>query len=212
MQKKQKILSIIFIVLVAILIICSPLTVPYKISSVAKLIPGQQLILSRGPDGEILTNTINNISGVNDSYQLTSFERGESMILDLNKNINNDQFVNKGDTLGIIYSNNQQEKLLELNGQLQILTATLEASMSGVKQPEVRAAQERLEMAKSEYAKQQKIVIRQKKLLEKDIIAVEEYQTEADALVVLEKAINVREAELESSLTGEKAEEINLQR
>lgn len=198
------------IILTAVIIISLPIEVPYKINSVAKLMPYQQWILSRGPDGDIFSNTINNLSGINNTYRLTSFERGESMVLDLNNSIKNGQFVDKGDTLGNIYSSKQQESIIELNGELQVLTATLEASMSGVKRTEVKESKERLEMAKSAYTKQKKIVERLNKLLKKELIAEEDYQTASDELVVLEKAINVREAELESSLTGEKAEEINL--
>ena len=58
--------------------------------------------------------------------------------------------------------------------------------------------------------KQKKIVERLSKLLEKELIAAEDYQTASDELSVLEKAVNVREAELESSLSGEKIEEINM--
>ena len=209
METKNKIIILTLIITAAILIFL-PIKVPYKINSVAKLMPAHQWLLSRGPDGDILTTTIDNLSGINNSYQLTSFERGESMILDINQNLRNGQQVNKGDTLGIIYSSSQQENLVELNGELQVLTATLKASTSGVKRTEVREARERLEMAKSEYTKQQKIVERLNKLLKKELIAEEDFQTASDELSVLEKGVNVREAELESSLSGEKDEQINL--
>lgn len=212
METKHKILLVSSIILTAAIIISLPIEVPYNINSVAKLMPYQQWILSRGPDGDIFSNTINNLSGINNTYRLTSFERGESMVLDLNNSIKNGQFIDKGDTLGNIYSSKQQESIVELNGELQVLNATLEASMSGVKRTEVKESKERLEMAKSAYIKQKKIVERLNKLLKKELIAEEDYQTASDELVVLEKAINVREAELESSLTGEKAEEINLLR
>lgn len=209
METKNKII-ILTLIIAVVIIIFLPIKVPYKISSVAKLMPARQWLLSRGADGDILTTTIDNLSGINNSYQLTSFERGESMVLDINRDLRNGQQVNKGDTIGIIYSSNQQEKLIELKGELQVLTATLKASTSGVKRTEVKESRERLEMARSEYMKQQKIVERLNKLLKKELIAEEDFQTASDELTVLEKAVNVREAELESSLSGDKDEQINL--
>ncbi len=81
--------------------------------------------------------------------------------------------------------------------------------MSGDKKTEVREAEQRLAVAKSEVNKQIKIVNRLKELYLKDIIAREKYETAADELKILEKAVNVRQAELESGLSGKKDEEIN---
>lgn len=189
-----------------------PVKIPYKVEGVAKLLPAYQWILSRGTDGDILNYTIDNLTGINNSYKLSSFERGESMILDLDKNLRNGEIVEKGDTVGFIYSSSLQESLVQLNGELSVLTASLQARMSGDKTTEVKEAQERLEMAKSEYYKQMKIVERLNKLFQKELIAEEDYQTASDELIVLEKAVNVRQAELESSLSGEKDEEINMLR
>ena len=210
MKRKQKIQIIVIVSIVLLAVLFVPFELPYKIETVAKLMPAQQWILSRGTDGDIQTNTINHLSGINNSYQLTSFERGESMLLDISHKIKNGQIVEKGDTIGTIYSSSQQESLIQLNGELQVLKATLEVSLSGVKKTEVKEAKERLEMSKSEYHKQKKIVERLSSLLEKELIAAEDYQTASDELSVLEKAVNVREAELESSLSGEKIEEINM--
>lgn len=205
---KLQIIALISILFLAAFFI--PFKLSYKINSVAKLMPAQQWILSRGADGDIQTNTINHLSGINNSYQLTSFERGESMFLDLDPKLKNGQVVEQGDTVGVIYSSSQQESLVQLNGELHVLKATLEVSLSGVKKTEVKEASERLEMSKSEHHKQKKIVERLNKLLKKELIAEEDYQTAEDELNVLAKGVNVREAELESSLSGEKTEEINM--
>ncbi|KAA3615812.1 MAG: hypothetical protein D8M58_16630 [Calditrichaeota bacterium] len=210
LKKNYRILIIIIIILAALAIFVLPFKIPYSIDSVAKILPAQQWVLSRGNDGEVLTSTVNHISGENNSYQLTSFERGESIILNLNPELNNGDVVSKGDTLGVIYSSSQQEYLLQLNGELRVLNASLKASMSGVKKTEVREAEHRLAVATSEVEKQTKIVNRLNELHKNEIISREEYQTAADELSILKKAVNVRQAELESSLSGEKDEEINM--
>lgn len=207
---KTKTLIIIATSLVLIGIFFLPFKVPYAINSVAKILPAHQWILSRGNDGEILTNTVNNINGINYSSRLFSFERGESIILDIDPSLKNGQLVQKGDTLGVIYSSRQQEDLIKLKGERDVLAATLKASTSGDKKTIVREAQERLEKAKSEFGKQSKIVERLKPLYEKEFIAESEYQLAFDELTVLSKAVNIRQAELESSLSGEKAEEIDM--
>lgn len=209
MNSKIKII-IVFIVLVLIsLIFFTPINLPYKIESAAKILPARQWILSRNANNDVLTSSINNLNGISNSYALTSFERGESMVISISDNLQNGQFVNVGDTLAIIYSSNQQEKLIELKGQLQVLKAKLASGMSGVKNTEIKEFRERLELAKSEYEKQKKIVDRKRKLFDKNLIAEEEYQKSLDELKILEKAIDVRKAELESAVTGLKTEEIN---
>ncbi|MGD9899483.1 MAG: HlyD family secretion protein [Calditrichaceae bacterium] len=207
--KNHRILIIIGIVLAAMGIFFLPIKVPHTIDSIAKILPAQQWILSRGNDGQILTSTINFSSGINNSYQLTSFERGESIVLTLNPELSNGQIVAKGDTLAIIYSSRKHENLIQLDGELQILKASLRSGMSGNKITEVREAEERLAMAQSESDKQEKITARLKELFDKDLIAGEEYQIAADELNTLVKAVNVRQAELESSMSGEKVEEIH---
>lgn len=189
-----------------------PIRLPFAINSVAKILPARQWFLSRGNGGEILINTVNNINGINYSSRLYSFERGESIILDINPSLENGQTVKKGDTLGIIYSSSRQGNLIKLKGELQVLTATLKANTSGDKKTIVREAQERLAQAKVEFEKQNKVVKRLKALYEKHLVAEADYQTALDELNVLAKAVNVREAELESSLSGEKDEEINMLR
>lgn len=186
-----------------------PVELPYTIDSVAKIFPVQQWILFRGNDGEILVNTENFVSSVNNSYQINSFERGESIILNLDAALNDGEVVSKGDTLGVIYSSSQQEYLIQLNGELKVLKAALKVAMSGDKKTEIQESEQRLAVAKMELEKQTKIVSRLKESLENEIISQQEYQTEADELNILAKEVNVRQAELESSLSGEKDEEIN---
>lgn len=209
MKKKHKIQIIIAISVVVLSICCLPFEIPYTINSVAKILPARQWILSRGSDGDFLTYTVNHANGINKTYQLTSFDRGESIVLDLDPALGYGNIVKQGDTIGVIYSSGQQESLIQLTGELQVLTATLKVSMSGNKMTEVREAQERVAMAESEYDKQVKIVERLNKLLEKDLIAEADYQMATDQLTIISKAVKVREAELGSSMSGEKVEEIN---
>lgn len=210
MKRSQKIQISAIVSIVLLIVLFVPFELPYNIESVAKLMPAKQWILSRGVDGDIQTSTINHLSGINNSYQLTSFERGESMLLDISHNLKNGEVVQKGDTIAVIYSSSQQENLIQLSGELSVLKATLDVSMSGVKSTEIKESKERLEMSKSEYHKQMKIVERLGNLFQRELIAEEDYQTADDELNVLAKAVNVREAELESSLSGEKIEEVNM--
>lgn len=209
-MKNNRIIIISIAGCIILLVLFLPYELTYKIDSIAKLLPAKQWILARGTSGDIQTSNIDHLNGTSISYQLTSFERGESMMLNINPELKNGQIVEKGDTIGIIYSSAQHESLVELNGEVNVLKATLAVSMSGVKKTELKEANERLEMSRSQYQKQKKIVERLNKLVEKELIAEEDYQTAEDELKVLAKAVNVREAELESSLSGEKVEEINL--
>ena len=210
MKRTQYIIVCITIVILLLATFFLPVQIPYTVNSVAKILPARQWILSRGNNGEILVSSENFISNKNNTYQITSVERGESMILNLDPMLKNGEVVAEGDTLGTILLSNQQENLVQLNGELQVLKASLEVAASGEKRTEIQESEQRLAVAKMELEKQTKIVNRLKESLERNIISQQEYQTEADELNVLAKEVNVRQAELESSLSGEKDEEINL--
>ncbi len=83
MKKNRLILITTAFILTLLALFFLPVKVPYTIDSVAKMLPAHRWVLLRGNDGEIITNTENLVSGINNSYQLTSFERGESIILNL---------------------------------------------------------------------------------------------------------------------------------
>jgi hypothetical protein len=210
MVKKYQKPVVLLILATSIVIILTNLQIPYKIKTMAKVLPLRQWILTRNASGDILTYSSNNLEGVNNSFKLTSFERGESMILEFTSKCNNGELVNEGDTLGIIYSNKKQEKLVQLNGELDVLKATLGANVSGDKATEIMEAEKRVELARSEYEKQFRIVNRSKKLFEKELIAEEDYQSAVDELNILDKSILVKQAELETCLSGVKDEEVKL--
>ncbi len=209
MKKYHKIQITAALILVLSGIFFLPIEIQYTVESTGKIVPSQQWILSQGNDGQLLANSKNFATGLNNSYQFTSFERGKSISLNLDQSLVAGKVVAKGDTLGVIYSTSQHENLIQLNGELQVLKAELAAGLSGVKKTEVQESQERLALAKSELNKQDKIVQRQKELLREEIITQEEYQIAMDDLNILLKAVDVRQAELESSTSGVKNEEIN---
>lgn len=211
-MKKYHKISLIFLLAVSVIVILIGIQIPYKIKSMAKVLPVRQWILYRGANGDILTHSRDNFRGKNNSYKLTSFERGESMLLELTNKCKNGEVIKEGDTLGIIVSNKKQEKLVQLNGELDILSAMLNAGMSGEKKTEIKEAEKRIELAKSEYDRQLRIVERAEKLFSKELIAEEDFQSSVDELSILEKSIMVKQAELESSLSGVKDEEIRLLR
>ena len=93
MKRAQKIQITVLISIILLIVLFVPFKLSYNIESVAKLMPAKQWILERGVDGDIQTSTINHLSGINNSYQLTSFERGESMFLDISSELKNGEIV-----------------------------------------------------------------------------------------------------------------------
>jgi len=208
MKKKQNIIISIAVLLILLALFFLPVQIPYKVNSVAKILPARQLILSRGNSGEIIVSINDMLNGKDDTYQIISPERGEATILYLDPMLKNGQVVAQGDTLGTIYSSNQQENLVQLNGELKVLKASLKVAMSGEKRTKIEESRQKLEVAKMEFEKQKKIVDRLKKLWGKNLISQEEYETQADELAILAKEVNVSQAELEATLSGEKDEVI----
>lgn len=209
LRRKIIIISLVIFIILFGMLIFPKIEVPHWIKGVAKISPSREMIFARGADGEVITNIVDNRTGFTNSSKLISFDRGESVVLDIKAELKAGQVLNKGDTLGLIYSSKQQEELTQLTGNLRILQATLKARKSGKKIAEIQQAKERLALAKAEFEKQKKVVSRLKVLFDKEFCSKEKYQLANDELDILSLTIKVRQAELQSYQTGDKNEDIN---
>jgi multidrug efflux pump subunit AcrA (membrane-fusion protein) len=171
--------------------------------------PAYEWTLARNPDGNLLMSLKNNINNTISNYSITEFQRGDLAEFTLNEIVFNNEFVNKGDTIGIIYSNAEQRRLIELHGELSIQQRLLNFYASGEKPEEVQAAYERMMLALQEYETQKKITERNRSLYESDVIAEEEYDISLNQYQVKLQNYNISKSQYEAVLAGSKPEQLD---
>lgn len=209
--QKKKITVVFFIVLIsAILASFLPVKIPYKVKSKALVKPVYVWELMRTSQGNLISKTLNNFSGIVESYSISEFSRGDAVNFVLSDKLKDGTFVHKGDTIGVLYSNEQQSKIVELQSALTVLRAELEFFSTGVKPEDVKFIEEQLGLARQELETQKILTNRSKALLADSVIAQQEYDIVLNELKVKELAVSIAEAQLSSVTTGDKPEQIKL--
>jgi hypothetical protein len=205
----RRIVFVFVFLLIVAAVFFLPVKIDYSVSSYAKLMPSQQWVILRGPDGMYMSTLKNVSDGLNSSYLVNQFERGASAEVKFNNNIRPNQYVQAGDTLGTIYSSTNFQRYIELQGLLNVARAELDVNLSGEKESVIQQAHQNFQLAESEADKQMKVTERLRQLNDKKIVSEEEYQLAADQLRSLKIAVEMRRAELETVKTGAKTSEIN---
>jgi hypothetical protein len=194
-----------------VLLLLLPISVPMSINVPCKINPAKIWIVQLGNDGNVATTLYNSLSGSMDNYFSAVPERGDSYVFKLTKNPSAN-WVEKGDTIGIIRSNLLSQQLAALNGRLKTSRSNLNVLMTGEKESLIKQARQQLNAAieNAEYSK--KLFDRKKELFDKDLISYEEnelYRTQAKQAEI---DVAAKRAYLESIETGGKQEQINLVR
>lgn len=210
LQKKK--ITVLFLICLTLAVGASflPIKIPYKLKSKALVKPMYVWELTRTSQGNLVSKTMNNFSGVVESYSIAEFSRGDAVNFILSNKLKDGTYINKGDTIGILYSNEQQTKIVDLQGTLTILRAELEFFSTGVKPEDVTFIEEQLRLAKQELETQEILTNRSKALLADSVIAQQEYDIVFNELKIKELAVSIAEAQLLSVTTGDKPEQIKL--
>ena len=210
-MSKKSIIIVASVIVGIIIILVLPITVPMSIEAPCKISPSNKWIVEIGNDGNVVTTLHNAQSGSMENYFSSVPERGDSYAFKLTKDLQNN-WVEKGDTIGLIHSNLLSQQYTSLSGRLKTSQATLKVLMTGEKESLVRHAQQQLNAAieNAEYLK--KIFDRQNQLFKKNLISFEENELYRSQAKQGEIDVAVKTAYLESIRTGGKQEQINLVR
>lgn len=207
----RKRLIAIFIILVILIVLFSPWEFSYSLNYTGKIYPARKLLLIKGGSGQLIRSVFNFRTGIGESYSGSQFERGESMSFEISPQIRRGQTIQKGDTLGVIRSSSAVEEITRLEGELDIARANLQVSMSGEKDAVIQQAGQELEQVKAKVRIQQNVVNRLEGLYKNQLVSDEEYQIARDELQALLAEQNVKSAALQSVISGEKSQLIDLQ-
>ena len=212
MQYDSKRTLIIFVVILLVILVLQilPFRVPYKIKVPGKIIPEKEWILQRGNDGSLMATFYDHKIGLVKNYSAAQIERGDAINFQLWPSLNEKEFINSGDTVGVIQSKEIDFQLQELNRDLVTTEASLEINRTGEKQPLILEAQEQLRLAKEKVKNQQMIFFRKDSLFKLNLISKEEYEVERSIFNVIEIEESVAKAHIEVLESGAKPELIEM--
>lgn len=206
-KERAIVLSIILLVLLVILL---PIKVPHNVDAMGSIISSKEWILSRGPDGRLMTSLINNKTGMYENYTVSQFQRGDAIEFNLRKGIVAGIGINKLDTIANIYSNETEKKILKLQGDLAIEKANLNISTGPQKQSVIDEAKKKLDYARRQLLEQERLFIRDAAQFESELISKEDYEISKGAVELFKINVQIAEEKLNTVSTGAKSEEINL--
>jgi hypothetical protein len=168
--------------------------------------PSQEWELIRSIDGNLISVQKDHVNNFTKNYSVTEFQRGDAVQFVLNPAIFEKSLIKAGDTIGYIYSNEEQLRLIQLRGQIGILYSELAFHTTGQKPEDVDLAQKNVDLAIQEFETQKKLTARSKELVIDNVISKEQFDIDMNELAVKEIQVALAKASLSSIATGEKPE------
>lgn len=179
----------------------------YSALTKAKVKPHLEWELSRTLNGNLLTKFTDHYNNKVKSYSVTEFTRGDVVEFRLFPGLVEGTRIEEGDTIGFIYSNEEQRKLIELLGSMEILNSEYLFYTTGQKPEDADMAERRYKLAEQELATQKKLMARSEVLFQDSVISLQEYEIDLNELRVKELAYSIAEAHYRSVTTGDKPEQ-----
>jgi hypothetical protein len=197
------------VLLILVIFLMLPIKIPYSIKAPGKILPAKQWIVTKGPDGRLITILKDNKLGISRNYSVSQFERGDAIQFSLRPNISSGSAIKEKDTVASIYSNEIERQFVQLKGELEVAKASLAANETGEKQSSIQEEKERLEYMKKQADEQKKIFNRLEALYRKDLISQEEYEISKGTTDLNQINISIAEAHLQTVQSGVKKEQID---
>jgi hypothetical protein len=197
-------------VCIVFIMLAIPFRIPVTVTSRGKIIPCREWIISGNTDGRITSIVYDHLKGKTQSYFSSLFERGDAVQISFRNDFQVGARINEADTVGRIYSVNQERDFLQLQGFLDERRREMQLYRSGEKSAVRDEAEEQLAAARIQAGIQQSLAQRKYELLQKQLISAEEYEVERAKADLYNKNAAAAEATLRIVQSGAKAEQLDL--
>jgi hypothetical protein len=187
-----------------------PIEIPYTISTSGVVLPVNEWTLSRTQGGNLVSSLKDNRTGKLKSYSVSVFQRGDEATFLLNPRVYRQLYLSKGDTVATMYSNKDEERLVQLQGELAIQQSELRFFSTGQKSADVQGVANRTALAKQQLETQRRLTERTIALYKDSLASSQEYELAINQLRVRELDVKTAEAGYQSATTGAKPEQIHL--
>lgn len=211
-QKSAKYSLIIFLILLLIILVISAfIRIPFRMKTYAEVFPKEKWLLTRGGNGELVSNVLDFTEGHTAEYNIAQFERGEFVSANFSNFLKNGKKeFTKGDTVVYMKSSYVQDQMVAAEGALEVALANLKSQSSAQKEPLIHEAENKLKLTEEKLKEQKVLFDRAKQLFDKGFSSQQEYELQKWTLDLLEIESKVYSAQLENLKTGVKPEEIKL--
>ena len=183
-----------------------PVRIPSSLEVVGSIRPAREWVINVTNEDIISIQCLSNIENRILSHDVIEAERGDTFRLTVSPGVAQGTRVSRGDTLGLIESDQLSQRLAALELDLAFQKATLRAEKAGDKQPVIDAARERVSIAREQFEEQQNIVERLKALDADGLVPYQDYELAQSQLNLYRIGILEAEAELAALTTGDKPE------
>lgn len=187
-----------------------PIDIPYAFKSVAQVYPVQKWMLQKNNDGSLTSSLHNYKSGLMRDYSNFQFERGDVVSMHFNSEKTTEKYIDSGDLIVNILSNQLAGTLINLENQLSIESANLAKERAGQKAEIITGSAKAFELAQSELKLAKLNLDRAIPMLEDGLIAKMEYDQLEGLYQQALRKIEMAKANIEINTTGEKPEQIQL--
>lgn len=208
-MKKALGIVILLVVLAVVLFIAFTAKIPYYIRGQGVVMPLQEWSLLRGSGSSLVHIFENHLEGVVTEYGVSEVQRGDVVRYHFNDALLKNGYVQKGDTLALLYTSDIHLKIIELQGELSYQQSLLSVFMAGEKPEEIRVAENRIELARQELETQQAVTNRIIRLYEEGVVSQLEYELSANDLKVKEYALEIAESLYNTLSSGRKTEDLD---
>jgi multidrug efflux pump subunit AcrA (membrane-fusion protein) len=181
---------------------------PYTINSKGILFPRKEWKLTKSSDGTINNKLTDNLTKSIPYFSSTEFGRGDHSKFKFAKDLKPGAKINRGDTIGRLFSHQEELKLLDLRQELTEQQGLRSISMTGEKPQRTRAALEALRMAEADLATEELSFRRSSQLHKMDVIADQEFEQMQNLYNQKKQQVLIARANYENLTAGSKKEEI----
>ncbi|MEO6760719.1 MAG: hypothetical protein ABIO24_14770 [Saprospiraceae bacterium] len=185
-----------------------PFRMPFGAESIGKVYPAQDWRLVQDQAGRISSVVRDYRNGAVQQMDAFQFEQGD--ISGLQFDLPSSGFLQLGDTVVRMYSTRQREEIQNIEAQLALYNAQLQAESTGDKLPVVQEAESELHFAEQNLELKQKTWAIKKPLFEQGLIALTEMQEVESALALAKIQIGIAQKKLETVRTGLKIESVDI--
>lgn len=198
------------IISLVILLLILPIKLNYNLHVKGKILPSKEWVIYKGTDGRLTSLLTNYETGINQSYEVTLFDRGDAMRFNFNNQLHSGSSIKINDTIATVYSNEIERQIENLKGLIASSKASLILNATGEKESIINQEKNNLDYALKQAEEKKKILERTEALYKKGLVSLEEYEIIKGSYDLDEINIAISKARLESVKTGVKKEQVNL--
>ncbi len=200
------------LILLALLIagVFAPIEVPFRIESVARILPERQWVLLKPADGSLTVTLYDNRTGLVRAQQGYQFDRGDQVQVRFKEDRQTGEVIRAGETVATINSNQLSEQLVRLRNQLAVEEAGLAVVTTGQKPQTLARLEEEISLASADLELRQRTLQRMKQLHDDGIVAVMQLEQAENAYNESLARLRVAQKALQVGATGEKPESVSL--